>query len=74
MNEAINSDLAQAEKWLKGNKLSLNVMKTNAMLISTKPKYKTLKNQGESLKLKIRNDELDVVQKQNILGCRLTTS
>ena len=54
------------EKWLKGNKLSLNVMKTHAMLISTKPKHNTLKYQGESLKLKIRNDELDVVQKNKI--------
>ena len=71
MNEAINSDLAQVEKWLKGNKLSLNVMKTHAMLISTKPKHKTLKNQGESLKLKIQNDELDVVQKTKYLGVQI---
>ena len=40
LNGAINSDLALVEKWLKGNKLSLNVMKTHAMLISTKPKHK----------------------------------
>ena len=32
LNEAINSDLAHVEKWLKGNKLSLNVMKTHSML------------------------------------------
>ena len=29
LNEAINSNLAQVEQWLKGNKLSFNVMKTN---------------------------------------------
>ena len=46
LNKAINSDLAQVEKWLKGNKLSLNVMKTHSMLISTKPKHKTLENQS----------------------------
>ena len=44
------SDLAQVEKWLKGNKLFLNVMKTHAMLISTK------KIKVNFLKLKIRND------------------
>ena len=71
MNETINSDLAQVEKWLKGNKFSLNVMKTHAMLISTKPKHKALKNQGESLKLKIGNDELDVVQKTKYLGVQI---
>ena len=40
LNEAINNDLIQLETWLKGNKLSLNVAKTNSMLISTKLKHK----------------------------------
>ena len=71
LHEAINSDLAQFEKWLKGNKLSLNVMKTHSMLISTKPKHKTLENQGESLKLKIRDNELEVVQKSKYLGIQI---
>ena len=46
-------------------------MKTHAMLISTKPKYKTLINQGESLKLKVWNDELEVVQKTKYLGVQI---
>ena len=71
LNEAINSDLAQVEKWLKGNKLSLNVMKTHSMLISTKPKHETLANEGESLKLRIRDNELEVVQKSKYLGVQI---
>ena len=71
LNKAINSDLAQVEKWLKGNKLSLNVMKTHSMLISTKPKHKTLENQGESLKLKIQDKELEIVQKSKYLGVQI---
>ena len=71
LNEAINSDLAQLERWLKGNKHSLNVMKTHSMLISTKPKHKALENQGESLKLKIRDNELEVVQKSKYLGVQI---
>ena len=43
LNEVINEDLKQVEKWLNGNKLSLNVMKTHSMLISTKAKHKALK-------------------------------
>ena len=43
LNKAINSDLKQLETWLKGNKLSLNVMKTSSMLITTIQKYKVLK-------------------------------
>ena len=74
LNEAINSDLARLERWLKGNKLSLNVMKTHSMLISTKPKHKALENQGESLKLKIRDNELEVVQKSKYLGVQIDNS
>ena len=69
-NEAINEDLKLVENWLNGNKLSLDVMKTHSMLISTKAKHKALKNKNESLKLKIRDNELEVVQKLNILVCR----
>ena len=70
LNEAINIDLAQVEKWLKGNKPSLNVIKTHSMLISPKPKHKTLESQGESLKLKTRDNELEVVQNPNTLAFR----
>ena len=36
LNEAIINDHYKLEKWLEGNKLSLNVGKTREMLISTK--------------------------------------
>ena len=36
LNEAMNKDLANVFEWLKGNKLSLNVAKAKAMVISTK--------------------------------------
>ena len=71
LDEAIDGDLVQVEKWLKGNKLALNVLKTHAILISTKPKHKTLITQGESLKLNIRNDELDVVLKTKYLWVQI---
>ena len=61
LNEAINEDLKQVEKWLNGNKLLLNVMKTHSMLISTKPTHKDLESNNVSLKLKIRENELEVV-------------
>ena len=69
LNEAINNDLIQLEMMLKGNKLYLNVAKTNSMLISTKQKDKILKNRDEDLKLKIRNKELEVIQKDKIPWC-----
>ena len=36
LNEAISNDLKQLDTWLQGNKLSLNVAKTNSMLVPTK--------------------------------------
>ena len=43
LNNAINNDLMQLDSWLKGNRLSLNVAKTNCMLIATKQKHSHLK-------------------------------
>ena len=63
LNEAINSDLKKLETWLNGNKLSLNVAKTHSMLISTKQKSSSLRSRNEALELKIRENELEVVQK-----------
>ena len=36
LNEAMNRDLTTVFEWLKGDKLSLNVAKTTAMIISNK--------------------------------------
>ena len=73
LNEAISVDLAHVDSWLKGNKLSLNVMKTHSMLISTKSELKALKSKNESLKLN-HIDELDVVQKTKCLGVQIENS
>ena len=36
----INEELSCIERWLHGNKLSLNVVKTQAMIIGSMPKIK----------------------------------
>ena len=75
LNEAINSDLAKLDTWLQGNKLSLNVAKTHSMLISSKQKHNSiLKGQNEDLKLKIRDNELEVVKKAKYLGLQIDCS
>ena len=38
LNGAINNDLGRLDTWLQGNKLSLNVAKTHAILITTRQK------------------------------------
>ena len=42
LEAAVNSDLGNLRKWLIGNKLSLNVAKTELMLIHASGKYVTL--------------------------------
>ena len=74
LNEAINVDLEHLDSWLKGNKLSLNVAKTQSMLIATKPKHRTLNNAAEKLNLEIRGRELDVVKKTKYLGIQVDNS
>ena len=74
LNEAINDDLEHLDAWLKGNKPSLNVAKTQSMLIATKPKHRTLNNAAETLHLKIRGSELDVVSKTKYLGFHVDNS
>ena len=74
LNEAINSDLRKLDTWLQGNKLSLNVAKTHSMLVSTKQKHNILKGQNEDLKLKIRDNELEVVKKTNYFGLQIDCS
>ena len=42
-NKVLNEKLIRLDRWLKGNKLSLNVTKMRSMLITTKKKRKCLK-------------------------------
>ena len=52
----------------------LSVVKTQSMLIATKPKHRTLNNAVEKLQLKIRGSELDVVNKTKYLGINVDNS
>ena len=62
------------DSWFKGNKLSLDVMKTHSMPTSTKPKLKALKSKNEFLRIKILLDELEVVQKTKSLCVQIDYS
>ena len=74
LNEAINNDLKQLDSWLQGNKLSLNVAKTNSMLVFTKQQHNILKSRNEDLDLKIRDNEVEIIQKTKYLGVQIDNS
>ena len=50
------------------------MVKSRAMLISTKQKYKGLQNQGHDLCVKIKGMELDTVMKTTYLGVNIDSS
>ena len=74
LNEALNEDLSRLDAWLNNNKLSLNVAKTQSMLVSTKAKRKTLDKSSQHLQVKINGTELEVVSKIKYLGVLLDNS
>ena len=53
LNMAMNRDLENLGAWLKGNTLSLNIVKTKSILIATKPRKQAINNAVENLKLEI---------------------
>ena len=71
---AMNRDLGELDSSLKGNKLSLNAVKTQSMLIATKPRHKALDNAAGNLKLEILGSELDIVTKTIYLGVQVDNS
>ena len=74
LNEDIDRDLKKLVTWLEGNMLSLNVARSHSMLISTKQKGSSLRSRNEALELKIRCNELKVVQKTKYLGVQMDCS
>ena len=65
----INEELSYIERLLQGNKLSLNVVKTQAILIGSQPKIKKLKNNLSSLtSFKVGGEEINLVNETKYLG------
>ena len=65
INEAINSDLKRLQIWLGGNKLSLNVAKTQSMILGSSSNLKKhhMDNGDTKINLHINEDNLKSVTK-----------
>ena len=74
LNEAVNEDLAHLDTWLTSHKLSLNVAKTQSMLVSTKAKRNVLNMSNQNLQIKIHGTELEAVNKIKYLGVKVDNS
>ena len=66
LETAVNSDLEKLRKWLIANKLSLNVAKTEFMLIGSKQMIKNISNL--QLNVKIENESIKQVYESKTLG------
>ena len=74
LNEALNEDLSHPDTWMISNKLSLNVAKTQLMLVSTKARRNALDRSNQNLRVKIHGTELEVVSKIKYPGVLLDNS
>jgi hypothetical protein len=66
LETAINSDLENLRKWLIANKLSLNVAKTEFMLIGSKPMLKNISDSCPNVY--IENIQIKQVHECKTLG------
>ena len=72
LNETLNSDLDSLKQWLEGNKLSLNVIKTQAMVIGSRPNIKKISDKSvPTPSFAIGNSHIDVVDNAKYFGVQL---
>ena len=69
MNEKVNEDLECLNTWLAGNKLSLNVAKTNSIVIGSRKKVKDiLQTSAMKPSLVIRDEDISMIEHTKYLG------
>ena len=69
LNVIVNAKLASLDEWLRGNKLSLNVIKTQAMTIGSKQKLSQIKKSSSvNPSFNERNDDIGFVNETKYLG------
>ena len=70
LNTTLNEEVRRLDRWLTGNKLSLNVAKTRCMLITSKQKKKCLKASNEDLQ-PIHEENIKVVCNTKYIGVQI---
>ena len=65
LESQINSDLKYIDRWLKANKLSLNVAKTEFMVISSRQKLQSLNDCTMNIHIKVIHYNIQKLQSLN---------
>ena len=72
LNKFMNEDLNCLKDWLQGNKLSLNVLNTHAMVIGSRPKLKSISNEvSEQPSFSINGTQIETVERTKYLDVQL---
>ena len=72
LNKFMNEDLNCLNDWLQGNKLSLNVLKTHAMVVGSRPKLKRISDEvSEQPSFFINGSQIETVERTKYLGVQL---
>ena len=68
----MNEDLNCLKDWLKGNKLSLNVLKTHTMVVGSRPKLKRISDEVSGQpSCFINGTQIETVERTKYLGVQL---
>ena len=72
LHRVLNAELVDIEKWLQGNKLSLNVVKTKAMIVGSMPNANKMAVQPALLPVfHVGGTDIDSVNKVKYLGLHI---
>ena len=72
LQDDLNQDLVNLQNWLQGNKLSLNVVKTQSMMIGSRPNIQKIKKQTEAKpSFKIGEQNINMITDTKYLGVQI---
>ena len=68
----LNCDLSNLQDWLHGNKLSLNVVKTQSLIVGSDPNIRKIQSQPDAQpSFEIDNDNIEIVSSFKYLGVQV---
>ena len=69
LSENLNRDLCNLKQWLQGNKLSLNLITTQAMVVESRPNLKKISDKKvQPSTFGIDDSQIEIVKKAKYLG------
>ena len=72
LQDDLNQDLANLQKWLHGNKLSLNVVKTQSLIIGSRPNIQMIEKQTEAKpSFDIGDQKVNMITDTKYLGVQI---